>query len=78
MQFYRVRETKSKKLEIIDVDGSYTHRKYQQMVASGISVANPGPPAKPLTGWEQVQESNYNEMAKKIPQVTHGEFFSNL
>ena len=25
-----------------------------------------------LTGWETVDATNYNEMSKKIPRVTHG------
>ena len=58
----------------MDVDGSYVYRKYQQMVSSGIAASDPGPPPLPLTGWEQILETNYKDMAKKIPKVTHGEF----
>jgi hypothetical protein len=44
------------------------------MISNGIAVADPGPPSLPLTGWEQVLESNYKEMAKQIIQVTDGKF----
>lgn len=61
---FRIREAKN---EGLDVDGSYVH---QQM---GIAASDPDPPTLPLTGWEQVLETNYKEMAEKVPKVTHGE-----
>ena len=64
------------KLEVVDVDGSYLYRKYQNVVTSGISASDPGIPAVPLTGWEEITEVNYKEVAKKIPKVTHGKNFN--
>ena len=42
----RIWEVKSEGLDIVDVDGSYVYRKYQQMVSSGIAASRP----LPLTG----------------------------
>lgn len=70
---FRIREAERDRVDVVDVDGSYVYRKYQNMVSSGITVSDPGVPAIPLTGWEQITELNYKEMAKKIPKVTHGE-----
>ena len=71
---FRIREVEHDKVEVVDVDGSYLHvyRKYHNMVSSGVSASDPGIPAVPLTGWEQITEVNYKEIAKKIPKVTHG------
>lgn len=48
------------------------------MVTSGISASDPGIPAVPLTGWEEITEVNYKEVAKKIPKVTHGLLYTYL
>lgn len=56
---------------MIDVDGSCLYKKHQQQ-GWVWSVDNDTIPDIPLSGWETVDVSNYKEMAKKIPWVTHG------
>ena len=56
---------------MIDVDGSWLYKKCQQQ--RGIwSNDSDTIPDVPLSGWETVDASNYSDMSKKIPRVTHG------
>lgn len=66
-QYHRVREVKRTGKKIVDVDGSYIYRKYHHH--PGVVFPTPDPP---LTGWETVSDTNYTEMASKLPKVTHG------
>ena len=68
---FRICKANRDEVEVVNIDGSYLHRKYQNLVSSGITASDPGVPAMPLTGWEQITEGNYKEMAKRIPKVTH-------
>ena len=68
------RVRKSKKLDMVDVDGSYLYRKHQSLQSMGMSVVTLPLPCVPLRGWEQVNEGNYTAMAKKIPCVPPGVF----
>ena len=63
-------EAKSEQLTIVDVDGSYLHRKQQHLLESGIRVAPLVPPSPPLTGCEVVTEDNIQTIAQKVPLVT--------
>ena len=56
---------------MIDVDGSCLYKKCQQF-DSALNPDGSTIPDIPLTGWETVDATNYNEMSKKIPRVTHG------
>lgn len=56
----------------MNVDGSYLYRKWQKLQDEGITVAPLGLPSIPLAGWEIVNATNYLDMAKRIPRVTHG------
>ena len=56
----------------MDVDGSYTHRKYVSLREAGEQVLLPPDPSPPLAGWKQVTEANYKDFAGSIPQVTSG------
>ena len=47
---FRVREAKNEGLDVVDVDGPYVYRKYEQIVSSGIAASDPGPPTLLLTG----------------------------
>lgn len=76
LMLFRIHKAEHDKIQVVDVDGSYLHRKYQNMVSRGITASDPGVQAMPLTGWEQITEGNYKEMTKKIPKVTHGENIS--
>ena len=57
---------------MIDVDGSYLYRK-QQLLTSKAGSINIAIPDMPLSGWEVVEESNYKDVSKQIPVVTHSE-----
>ena len=58
------------KLPIIDVDGSYLHRKEQKLNLQGFKTLPLSLPVLPLTGWETYTADNYKE--KNIPKVTPG------
>ena len=45
---------------VVDVDGSYLHRKHQHFTAS-------------MTGWESVTEENVHSLVQNIHKVTTGE-----
>lgn len=57
---------------IVDVDGSYIHRKYVSLREAGEQVLLPADPPPPLTGWKEVTEATYEDLAGCIPQVTSG------
>lgn len=59
-------------LQIVDVDGSYLHRKQQSLQRSGVQVAPLPPPPPPLAGWEIVTDSNVDTVSVNIPVVTSG------
>ena len=67
----RIRDAKKDGLRVVDVDGSCLYKKHQQQGCVW-SVDNDTIPDIPLSGWETVDVSNYIEMSKKIPRVTHG------
>ena len=56
----------------MDVDGSYTHRKYLSLREAGEQVLLLTDPPPPLAGWKQVTEGTYKDLAGRIPQVTSG------
>ena len=62
--------------EVLDVDGSYLFKKHQQLSSEGIQLPQLSLPETPLIGWEPVNITNYAEMAKKIPRITHGKIYS--
>ena len=56
---------------VVDVDGSYLYRKAQKcspQLLHQLSILRIS-----LTGWETVHDTNYREMAKKIPRVMPGQ-----
>ena len=68
---HRIHEAVAEGLQIVDVDGSYLHRKQQSLKHSGVQVA-PLPP--PLAGWEIVTDSNVDTVSVNIPIVTSGKY----
>ena len=60
------------KLKVIDVDGSYLHRKYQSMKQQGKHVAPLGLPSPPYSGWDSVTEANFDSVSSKLPIVSQG------
>jgi len=61
-------------VQVVDVDGSYLHRKQQSLQHSGVQVAPLPPPAPPLAGWEVVTHSNVATVSLNIPIVTSGKY----
>ena len=55
--------------KIVDVDGSYTHRTYECLKEAGEQVLMPSNPPSPLSGWKQVTDANFKDIARSIPQV---------
>ncbi len=45
-------------MKVVDVDGSYLHRKSEHMIASGKEVALLDLPSSPLSGWQEVNKDN--------------------
>lgn len=64
----RVRSAKEAGTKVVDVDGSYLHRKKS---ATTSDFDSDHTPAAPLIGWECV-DSSAPVNAKNIPIVTHG------
>lgn len=63
-----VRSAKEAGAKVVDVDGSYVHRK-QSTSTSGFDPDQI--PAVPLIGWESV-DSATSINAQNLPKVTHG------
>ena len=71
---YSVNLAEQEKASIVDVDGSYTHKKYLSLTDAGLQVLLPQPPCPPLAGWQSVKETTHQSVATSIPQVTSGMF----
>ena len=69
----RIHQAISECAPVVDVDGSYLHRKHQHLTASGVSLAPLEDPPPPITGWESVTEENVHSLVQNIPKVTTGE-----
>ena len=54
----RIKQSKSEKLPIVDVDGSYLYKKQQHLIQSGVAVAPLDHPLPPLSGWETITQNN--------------------
>lgn len=63
---------------MIDVDGSYLFRKERQLSLSTSDDTDTALPTIPLSGWEPIDDSNYQDMGKKIPLVCHGKVITLL
>ena len=57
-----IREAKKNKTLVIEVDGSYSFRKHQQLLSQGLPLVPLDIPSTPVTGWEPVNAGNYFEM----------------
>ena len=69
----RIHEAIKEKLAVIDVDGSFTYQKHQKLVDSDVDVIPlEQPTCAPLSGWQEITESNVREIAEKMPRVTSG------
>ena len=69
----RIHQAISEATPVIDVDGSYLHRKYQRLTEAGVHVARLDLPSPSLTGWEQVTEGNVTSLSLDVPRTTSGE-----
>ena len=70
----RVNQAEEEFTPIVDADGSYIYKKYQQMAESGDSDVQLAQPDPPPSGWKVVDETTYKEVASTIPVVTSGQF----
>ena len=64
----RVREAKKDGMKVVDVDGSYLHRK--QALSSETDTPDM-PTGVPLVGWVSIDNPASTDV-DKIPRVTHG------
>ncbi len=60
------------KTVVLDVDGSYTYRKYVALIEVGQQVLMPPDPAPPLDGWKQIREASWKDLSGCFPHVTYG------
>ena len=67
---FRIRKVKVAGTKVVDVDGSYLHRKRQSAVTSSHCDVDTIPEV-PLIGWESIDSTNSIHI-DKIPKVTHG------
>ncbi|KAL5505774.1 hypothetical protein EMCRGX_G007270 [Ephydatia muelleri] len=74
----RVLLSEQEQEKIVDVDGSYTHRKYECLKEAGEQVLMPSNPPPPLTGWKHVTDAKFKDIARSIPQVTSGLVYTYL
>ena len=73
--FNSVRSEQAAGTKVVDVDGSYLHRKLS--AAATCNVECDQPPPVPLIGWEYVDgTSSLN--AQNVPKVTHGKLYNFL
>ena len=66
---FRVRQAKHEKRKVIDIDGSYLPRKYQQLQASGIHCAPLSIPRLPPLGWTRDTDDNRDDVGKLLSKV---------
>jgi len=72
MNHCRILQAISEGAAVVDVDGSYLHRKHQHLTDSGVNVAPLELPPPPITGWVSVTEENVHSLSEDVPQVTAG------
>ena len=58
--------------DVVDVDGSYLHKKHKALVEAGKEVSSLSKPLPPLCGWMAITQENFKTMADKIPLITSG------
>ena len=69
----RMREAAAAGATIVDVDGSYRHKKHKALTDAGVTVAALTPQAPPLSGWVTVSSDNYMQLQPNLPAVTAGQ-----
>ena len=69
----RVKQAEKDGSAIVDVNGSYLHKKISRLQQAGEQVSLPiAYPSMPLTGWKSVTKDTYQTIATNIPAVTYG------
>lgn len=63
-----VRKTKEAGMKVVDVDGSYLHRK---RLSSGSITDSANVPGVPLVGWDLIEGVD-SKNVDKMPRVIHG------
>ena len=66
---YRTRSAKAEGVTVVDVNGTYFKWKRQGLLSENLNVALLPIPNFPLHGWESVDESNADVIAKQLPCV---------
>ena len=67
-----MKEAERAATSVVDVDGSYLHRKYKALAEAGQEVARPPHPSCPISGWRSVTEDTYHSIASSIPPIMPG------
>ena len=70
--WHRMKEAEREATSVVDVDGSYLHRKYKALADAGQEFARPPHPSCPISGWRSVTEDTYHSIAPSITPVTSG------
>lgn len=65
----RIRSAKTEGVSVVDVDGTYLERKRQSLLSANVNVAPLPIPNFPLHGWESIDGSNVDVIAKQLPCV---------
>lgn len=68
----------SKKVPVVDVDGTYLEKKRQRLMSSNITVAPLPTPYFPLHGWIEVKDKNAQSAAKDMPSVSPSTLYTYL
>ena len=66
---FRIRTAKAEGVGVIDVDGTYLEKKRLDLMSANVNVAPLPPPNFPLHGWQSVEESNAEDIAKQLPCI---------
>ena len=73
--YLRVLLSEQEQETIVDVDGSILTGN-ECLKEAGEQVLMPSNPPPPLTGWKQVTDANFKDIAHSIPQVTSGKYYN--
>jgi len=73
---YRILEAKEKGATVVNVDGSYLHKKRARLIEEGNTVPPlPIPTETPPLGWTEITVENYAECSSTFPNISPGELY---
>jgi len=71
---YRILEAKEKGATVVNVDGSYLHKKRARLIEEGNTVPPlPIPTETPPLGWTEITADNYPKCSSALPNISPGE-----